>query len=60
MVGRGLDNLTNLPETPPGEPILEVKGLTREGAFHDINFNIRRREIVGMAGMVGAGCTEVA
>jgi ABC-type sugar transport system ATPase subunit len=60
MVGRGLDNLTNLPETPPGEPVLEVKGLAREGAFHDINFEVRRGEIVGMAGMVGAGRTEVA
>jgi ABC-type sugar transport system ATPase subunit len=60
MVGRGLNNLTNLPETPPGEPVLEVKGLAREGAFHDINFEVRRGEIVGMAGMVGAGRTEVA
>jgi ABC-type sugar transport system ATPase subunit len=60
MVGRGLDDLTNLPATPPGEPLLEVSGFTREGAFRDINFQVRRGEIVGMAGMVGAGRTEVA
>ena len=60
MVGRGLDDVENLPETLPGEPLLEVRGLSRAGAFRDISFELRRGEIVGMAGMVGAGRTEVA
>jgi ABC-type sugar transport system ATPase subunit len=60
MVGRGLDDLTNLPQGQPGESILQVAGLTRAGAFRDISFEVRRGEIVGMAGMVGAGRTEVA
>jgi ABC-type sugar transport system ATPase subunit len=60
MVGRGVDDLTNLPQGQPGESILQVAGLTRAGAFRDISFEVRRGEIVGMAGMVGAGRTEVA
>jgi ABC-type sugar transport system ATPase subunit len=60
MVGRGLDDAEILPETPPGEPVLEVRRLSRAGAFRDISFEVRRGEIVGMAGMVGAGRTEVA
>ena len=60
MVGRGLDDVEILPETPPGEPVLEVRDFTRAGAFRDISFEVRRGEIVGMAGMIGAGRTEVA
>ena len=60
MVGRGLDDFANLPHVAPGEAILAVRGLTRQSAFRDISFEIRRGEIVGMAGMVGAGRTEVA
>lgn len=59
MVGRSLDNVSNLPTTAPGEVILEARGLTRNGVFRDISFKLRRGEIVGMAGMVGAGRTEV-
>jgi ABC-type sugar transport system ATPase subunit len=60
MVGRGLDDFANMPHVQPGEPILQVKGLTRADVFRDISFELRRGEIVGMAGMVGAGRTEVA
>jgi ABC-type sugar transport system ATPase subunit len=59
MVGRGLDNVANLPTVTPGELLLEVSGLTRANVFRDISFTLRRGEIVGMAGMVGAGRTEV-
>lgn len=60
MVGRELKE--SIPKRPatPGEPILEVKGLTRKGVFHDISFTVRRGEIVGIGGLVGAGRTEVA
>ena len=60
MVGRGLDDFASLPHVQPGETILEVRGLTRANVFRDISFEVRRGEIVGMAGMVGAGRTEVA
>jgi len=41
------------------EPILEVKGLCREGMYKDINFKLMRGEILGIAGMLGSGRTEL-
>jgi rhamnose transport system ATP-binding protein len=43
-----------------GEVLLEVRNLTRAGSFRDISFSVRSGEIVGLAGLVGAGRTEVA
>jgi len=43
-----------------GEILLEVRGLWRRGAFHDANLILRRGEIVGLAGLMGAGRTELA
>jgi ABC-type sugar transport system ATPase subunit len=43
-----------------GEPVLEVKGLAVSGVFDDVSFAIGAGEIVGLAGLVGAGRTEVA
>jgi len=60
MVGRGLDDHTTLPHTPPGEIMLQVDGLSRHNDFQNVSFDVRRGEIVGMAGMIGAGRTEVA
>lgn len=59
MVGRELTD--RFPErTPdPGEAVLEVKGLGRKGVFQDVNFNARAGEIVGVAGLMGAGRTEI-
>jgi inositol transport system ATP-binding protein len=59
MVGRSLDPAVAAPECA-GEVILEVRGLAREGRFRDISFALRRGEILGMAGLVGAGRTDVA
>jgi ABC-type sugar transport system ATPase subunit len=41
-------------------PLLEVRNLTRAGAFRDVSFQVRAGEVVGMAGLVGAGRSEVA
>jgi rhamnose transport system ATP-binding protein len=60
MVGRELDSLFPKSDTAPGEVVLEVEGLAREKAFSDISFTVRRGEIVALAGLVGAGRTEVA
>jgi rhamnose transport system ATP-binding protein len=60
MVGRELDTLFPKSEVAPGEVVLEVRGLTRAGVFHDISFDVRAGEIVALAGLVGAGRSEVA
>lgn len=60
MVGREISDLYPSRPTTPGEVMLEVKGLSRAGYFEDISFSVRRGEIVGFAGLVGAGRTELA
>ena len=60
MVGRTLDELFPKQPVEPGEVLLEVQGLSLPGRFADISFQLRRGEILGMAGLVGAGRTEVA
>ncbi|MEW2181318.1 sugar ABC transporter ATP-binding protein [Streptomyces sp. NPDC005406] len=60
MVGRDLDELYPKQSTEIGEVALSVRRLTREGVFTDVSFDVRRGEIVGLAGLVGAGRSEVA
>ncbi|TNM30612.1 sugar ABC transporter ATP-binding protein [Streptomyces sedi] len=62
MVGREPDALFVRPgkQRPPGEVVLEVEGLSRAGAFRDVGFRVRAGEIVALAGLVGAGRSEVA
>ncbi|MFI8348671.1 sugar ABC transporter ATP-binding protein [Streptomyces sp. NPDC085596] len=60
MVGRDLGELYPKQPAEPGEVALSVRRLTREGVFTDVSFEVRRGEIVGLAGLVGAGRSEVA
>ncbi len=60
MVGRELSNLFPKGEAEIGAVVLEVRHLTRPGVFADVSFQLRQGEILGLAGLVGAGRTEVA
>ncbi|GAA1851848.1 sugar ABC transporter ATP-binding protein [Asanoa iriomotensis] len=59
MVGRDVATLFPKVDTTPGEVRLEVAGLTRHGFFDDVSFAVRGGEIVALAGLVGAGRSEV-
>jgi ribose transport system ATP-binding protein len=61
MVGRSIDNLFPRHFTEPGEVALEVEGISNpDRNLHDINLTVRRGEIVGLAGLVGSGRTDLA
>jgi rhamnose transport system ATP-binding protein len=60
MVGREITELFPKQEAQIREVMLEVSGLSSAGVFHDISFSVRSGEIVGLAGLVGAGRSEVA
>jgi rhamnose transport system ATP-binding protein len=60
MVGREISAMFPKRETAIGDPVLEVRDLARVGSFDDISFSVRRGEIVAIAGLVGAGRSEVA
>ena len=60
MVGREVGNLYPKPEAEIGEVLLRVEEISREGVLKDCSFEVRSGEILGFAGLVGAGRTELA
>lgn len=59
MVGRELTQMFPKEDVPIGDVAMSVRGLTRRGVLEDITFDLRRGEILGLAGLMGAGRTEV-
>jgi len=58
MVGRDIEDIFLKETVPIGEPVLAVQGLARRGVVENVSFDLRRGEILGFAGLVGAGRTE--
>ena len=59
MVGREINELFPKPQVEIGEEVLRVENLCRTGFFKDVSFHVRRGEILGLTGLVGARRTEV-
>lgn len=59
MVGRSITEFYPDRRNKPAEVILEVNGFNQPGVFRDVSFNLRKGEILGVAGLMGAGRTEI-
>ncbi len=60
MTGRSIEYVFPPRGTvPEGEPVVEVSGLGRRGEFSDVSFSVRPGEVLGLAGLVGAGRSEI-
>jgi ABC-type sugar transport system ATPase subunit len=59
MIGRKLDQMYTLSSMEPGRLLLSVQGLSTRGVLEDISFELYQNEILGLAGLVGAGRTEL-
>lgn len=60
MVGREITQMFPKEEVPIGDVVMSVRNLTVKGIFHDVSFDLRAGEILGMAGLVGSGRSNVA
>jgi ABC-type sugar transport system ATPase subunit len=59
MLGRPAEELFPPRNERLGDPLLRVRGLSREGAFEDVSFEVRAGEVLGFSGLIGAGRSEV-
>lgn len=59
MTGRSIEQVYPVIEARPGECVLEVRGLSTRGGVHDASIHVRRGEVVGLAGLVGSGKSEL-
>jgi rhamnose transport system ATP-binding protein len=59
MVGREMSLLQQRPSAPRGDKLLSVRGLSRTGVFENVTFDLCRGEVLGFAGLIGAGRTDV-
>jgi ribose transport system ATP-binding protein len=59
MVGRTIEEMYNIRHVQPGEVLLEVRGLAHEPLFRNVSFTLRRGEVLGLFGLVGARRTEL-
>ncbi|MCI7061738.1 MAG: sugar ABC transporter ATP-binding protein [Lachnospiraceae bacterium] len=59
MIGREIGERFPKRDVKIGDVVLRVEGLTREGLFHDVSFDVRAGEVLGVAGLMGAGRTEI-
>ncbi len=60
MVGREITQMFPKEEVPIGDVVLSVKNLALDGVFRDVSFDVRAGEILGLAGLVGSGRSNVA
>ena len=60
MTGAQLENVVRAEDRSDAAPVLEVQGLTRHGEFEDVSLTIRRGEVLGLTGLIGAGRSELA
>jgi rhamnose transport system ATP-binding protein len=60
MVGREIEDFFAKSETERGELLMSVRGLGKENAFSDINFDVYHGEVLGFAGLIGSRRTDVA
>lgn len=59
MIGRDLGNMFRKEEIEIGEPLLKVSNLNKSGLFEDVSFTVHSGEVFGVAGLMGAGRTEI-
>jgi len=60
MVGREITQMFPKETVPIGDVVMSVKGLTLKGIFRDVSFDVRQGEILGIAGLVGSGRSNIA
>lgn len=60
MTGKTFDHQVMARDTSADPVVLEVAGLSRRGEFRDVSFQLRRGEVLGLTGLIGAGRTELA